>query len=522
MKTFITIILLAFPLLLTAQSDSQLLNNLIEQNRNSIGALALYPDETRNAILEASQYPEALVRISTLQSNTSVAFKNMLDGLNQEKQGDIFELGRYPELITELTQGGKKNKKQLDEILGRYPEEIRQTASALATKDYDLLVQMDNLGKSSNETFENIISGYSTKTQDAFRALIQLPEVINILIDDMNMTVLVGDLYNKNPDQVIATLDSLNLVLANENAQELEDWKKSLENDPEAKKELEQAAAEYAEESGYTEAEYTTVQKEVIINNYYYDWRPYYYWYGWPWWYTTPYWYPYPYWYDWGFYYGPGGTIVVFGLPSWHFCHWYYYHPYHHHHYPHFSSHMADHYYGHRTSTSGVVESTGYWKNDNSDGIDKNWTATAENRVERFKEYGQLSQDVKDFQKANPTKEVSRYDYLKNNKSNYPSLDKAIDGKKINTDKNNGQPDYYWQMPEKKPIEKTPSQKTETPAKPKWNYDRNKVNKASDYHKKTWENNKTITKPKTTTTPKVSTPKNNKVKPKVAPQKRKN
>lgn len=516
MKTLITIALVVFPFCLLAQSDNQLLTNLIEQNRNSIGALALYPNETRDAILEISQHPEALVRISTLQANTSVSFKNMLEGMSQDKQTDVFELGRYPELISELAQGSKKTNKQLDEILNGYPEEIRESTRSLYKNNLNLLVEMDNLSSSSNDALNNIISAYPAKTQEAFKTLIQLPEVMNILTEDMSMTVLVGDLYRKNPSQVVATLDSLNLVLANENAQELEDWKKSLENDPDAKKELEQAAAEYAQESGYTETEYTTVQQEVVINNYYNSWRPYYYWYGWPWWYTTPYWYRYPYWYDWGFYYGPHGTIVVFGLPSWHFCHWYYYHPHHHHHYPHFSSHMAGHYYGHRTSTSGVVEATGHWKNDNSDGIDKNWTATADNRVERFKEYGKLSQDVEDFKKANPTKKVSVYDYMKDNKADYPVLNKAVNGK-VNKNEDGGQPDYYWQQPDKKPIEKTSTQKKETPVqKPKWNYDGNKVNKASDYHKKTWKSNKAAPKPKTSTIKPKTT------KPSTLPKKRKN
>ncbi len=88
--------------------------------------------------------------------------------------------------------------------------------------------------------------------QQAFTHLLDLPEVIDLLNEDLRFTIMVGDVYRDNPDWVIKKTDSLNLVVARAHAEELENWKTSIENDPEAKLELQAAASEYATESGYT------------------------------------------------------------------------------------------------------------------------------------------------------------------------------------------------------------------------------------------------------------------------------
>ena len=182
------------------------------------------------------------------------------------------------------------------------------------------------MNKSYNSDFELLLSGYSNEVATIFTEMIKMPDVLDMLFDNMQYTVVVGDYYKKNPERVLHKTDSLNLVLTRKNAQEADDWKQSMTNNPQAQEEYIQAAQEYAQENGYQPDDYNIPLTQDVTN---YNTNPYNWWFGYPSWYPYDYWNPYPYWYDWGFYYGPGGRAVFFGLPSAYFMEWYFYSPEH-------------------------------------------------------------------------------------------------------------------------------------------------------------------------------------------------
>ena len=55
--------------------------------------------------------------------------------------------------------------------------------------------------------------------------MIKMPEVLSLLFDHMQYTVVVGDYYKKNPQRVIHKTDSLNKVLTQMSSQETDNWK---------------------------------------------------------------------------------------------------------------------------------------------------------------------------------------------------------------------------------------------------------------------------------------------------------
>ena len=63
--------LILMPLLALAQTEQALLAQLLEEEQKTVEALALYPANTRTDILEASKYPEALIKLETMQGKTS-------------------------------------------------------------------------------------------------------------------------------------------------------------------------------------------------------------------------------------------------------------------------------------------------------------------------------------------------------------------------------------------------------------------------------------------------------------------
>ena len=70
----------------------------------------------------------------------------------------------------------------------------------------------------------------------------------------MNLTVLIGELYKKEPEWVKNKADSHNLGLARQEADEVDDYNQQLENDPVDCKEMLEAADQYAKENDIDES----------------------------------------------------------------------------------------------------------------------------------------------------------------------------------------------------------------------------------------------------------------------------
>jgi predicted transcriptional regulator len=431
------------------ENDTRLFNELIEQDQRGIDALVLYPENIREAILEASASPEVLVKLEDIQNRTRQEFIVLIEELPRDEQMEIYEISRYNGLLRQLTENRRQlNEEDLNNILNDYPEEIRETARKHQKNNFQLLNRINRLEKTSELAFEEIINKYPAKTQNAYRELIRLPEIMDIMSDNMRMTVFVGTTYENNPQWIKNKLDSLQLEASKRNAEELESWKNQLENNPEALAQLQETAENYAQEKGFSEEEYrsTPDQTQIIHYHHYYSYP---FWFGYPWWYPYAYWYRYPWWYDWGFYYGPGNIIMLTGMPSFYFTYWYFHYPRHHYHYPHLSDAMANHYTQHaRTSYSGLTAGVGTWVENNRDAIPKNLFDDDVARVQRFREYGQFEAEY-NVRQQRTRREITRENYLEANKRNFPNLSPP-DREAIDRRPSRGRPDID-RRPERTP-----------------------------------------------------------------------
>lgn len=498
-----------FAINIQAQEDARvLLENLEEEELKNIDALAMYPEDTRLAILQTTLHPEALIKIQRIQSKTKDSFTNLMNQYPQETQKEVWDLTRYPNLIHRLLNEVDRNSKSIDKILSDYPKAIHARAKGSLKNHYDLLKSVDALGKTNEVAFNKVIEKYDAATQTAFRQLVELPEVMTILTENIEVTILVGDAYENYPNWIIRKTDSLNLELARQNAKELEDWKRRVEENPEVAEELETSAKDFSKENGYDDIYYDAEEEEYPYDDVYYDDRDderyivqnhyhynYPYWYGYPTWYAYPRWHPYPYWYDWGFRHRYGRSIVIIHMPSYYFLDWYFYRPYHHYHYPHLSAHFVDHYYGHRHSVGSISSSVHNWRNRNRTVITDDIIANAPSRIKEFKEFGKMETDRIRYNELNPKAPLSQKKYVEKNRKSYPKLEKdmarndKITSKgdlRITPKKKEVTPKYRFPTSKEKiRTPKIPKQKTDTRyRKPKTS------KKAKVYHQKTWEKSK--------------------------------
>ncbi|TND06529.1 MAG: Uncharacterized protein FD123_3464 [Bacteroidetes bacterium] len=391
---------------------------IFREDSATVNALALYPDSVRNSMLEVCRYPEILVKMEALQKSIAASFKEKMTPYPRDEQQKVWDIVRYPGLAEKLVNGGKKSNNEIEAILENYPEEIHKTAQDYGRSHYDLLQQITELNRKSDAGFNEIVKPYPASARKAAQEMVKYPELASILTDNMKLAVMLGDAYKTEPQSIKHKLDSLNIEAVRQNAKNVEDWKNSLEKNPEAKKEFEESAKSYAKEQGYSDETLVIHETRIVTE---YICYPYPYWYGSPWWWDYPYWYPYPYWYDWGYYYGPYG-IVYIGYPSFHFIHWHFHYFPHHHHYPHFSEHCYNYYEGHRRVVSGMNGGIDHWVRESQGTLPAGFLNPDAGRVTRFKELGKLEMDREKYNKENPGNTVSREKYYEEHAKTYPNI----------------------------------------------------------------------------------------------------
>jgi hypothetical protein len=414
-----------------AQDDGRsLLKQVIKNNQETVDAIAMYPTETRKIIFEATEYPEIIAKLNGMQNNSQDAFQKLISTFSKEEQEKIWNLTRYDGLIADLAASTNKSEDEINNMLANYPEEIQKTALEERKNNYNLIIQIDKMNKGYNSDFELLLSGYNPEVINTFREMIKMPEVLDMLFDNMQYTVVVGDYYKKNPERVIHKTDSLNLILTQKNAKEADDWKQSLNNNPQAQEEYINAAQEYAQDNGYQPDDYNAPLTQDVTN---YNTNPYNWWFGYPSWYPYDYWNPYPYWYDWGFYYNPGRNVVFFGLPSEYFMEWYFYYPEHFSKYPELASHYYDYYDMHRESmnNNSISHSVNDWRNRNKDIVTDNWDRNNSNRTQMFKEYGQMETNRQKYNTRNPQRQIEQSEYLQKKQNKYPLLTSNVPEKQL-------------------------------------------------------------------------------------------
>jgi len=154
--------------------------------------------------------------------------------------------------------------------LADYPKAIHERAKSSVENHFQILEQVNELNETNQAAYENIVATYDENTRNALQQLVGLPEVMSVLTENIEVVILVGDAYKNYPDWVLHKADSLHMELARQNAKELEDWKKRVEENPELADDLEATAKEFAEENNYDDIYYNDTNN-TIDDVYFYD-----------------------------------------------------------------------------------------------------------------------------------------------------------------------------------------------------------------------------------------------------------
>lgn len=68
-----------------AQTSLQLLKEHVADDPSGIISVAVLPKETREMVMTACMYPEALIKMQSFQVTSSEGFKNLIKDLDQQR-----------------------------------------------------------------------------------------------------------------------------------------------------------------------------------------------------------------------------------------------------------------------------------------------------------------------------------------------------------------------------------------------------------------------------------------------------
>ncbi len=450
-----------------SQSGGIIIDSLNTEDQEAIYALVLYPEDIRIAILEVCKSPEIILKLNDIKEETQQRFSEVMEGKSRTEQEKWYTLVRYPALISAISSG-EYSRRAFTELLKEYPEEIHEIAESVRQDKSERKIAeiVDEINIIFNENVVHLLKPYPDPIPASVNQLIGLPEVLDILNDHFTISVRAGAMYRQHPERVLQMADSLHLIAAQRNAEELEKWKDELEQNPDARDELEAAAQEFYDEYEADPPVYRSpdVAEDREIHVYHHV-DPYPYWIGYPWWYRHPYWYPRPYWHHLGFYWGSDRTMVVFNLPSYFFVSWYFDIPRHHYYYPHFSHIYIRHYERYPRSYYASTTYVGTWVQRNRYVYNRVWLVDDGRRIDRLREYGRLEDNYRRYVSRRPdgSRIMDRTAYLSSKSRSYPTLNRSRrpDGsisRRPNTDID---PIYQSRTPDRDPVRR----RVETPTR---------------------------------------------------------
>ena len=398
------------------------LDRVDEDDQEALEALAVYPEDKREDALEVATEADKLVDLQNLQEDSQDTFKDLLEPYSQDDQEQLFELSRYPDLVESISRGGPKSRGELESLAAKYPEDVRNAAVRQGSDHHKVVSRMHALLSDFDRRFDDLIDDLSPRKQEAFRSMLATPELLSLLAEHTNMTVILGDAFDRNPDDLRAALSDLNLEVAKRNAEEADDWKKTVDADPDLRRDYDSAAVDYRNDTGYDA--YSGPSRPVVNVNI----SPYPYWVGYPWWYPVSYtyydpwywWYPRRSWGYCGYSYGPrvvfhGGPVYRPWFPSYHFTSWYFSGGHHHSRYPYLSDRFVSYYdrpivinnhYNYVNVRKRVVRKFVY-ETDHVMPANYFKGKNRRDRVERFREFGKVAPEIEKVRAETRKKEFA-------------------------------------------------------------------------------------------------------------------
>ena len=116
------------------------------------------------------------------------------------RRESIWDLTRYRGLIDRLA-ALENNSSSLQNVLELYPKIIHTRARRLYTEHPHLIAQIAELNQLTSDMEWDIYMNEREDLQQSIKTLLDNPDVLAILLEEIELAIIVGDLYLKNPEK---------------------------------------------------------------------------------------------------------------------------------------------------------------------------------------------------------------------------------------------------------------------------------------------------------------------------------
>ena len=423
---------------------------LTDQERAAVRALALYPPDVREAILETTLHPDVIVDLGKIADGSRKAFRDLVGQMPREDQALVWEVVRYPAMLDKVKAlGDSPSEDAVRAAIADQPAKAQEALLQLAQKQPALIDQAHDIRLQAEDQVTAVLSQLPLPVESAFRIVIDHPEALSAMNENPEIVAKIAEVYQRDKVHVLARLEEVSQQIDDEYDDAVQSWAQQLEANPEATQQLIAASQAYADQNDIaapapqdadptTEVDVDTTEddSDVTVNvsvdnsatqtapapgytaeGYV---QPYPYYYGPPPGYND--YYPYQQQDYAGYYINEIGELVVTGLVTYAFADWLFDDDHDHwDNYPDFSSEVIVNVDRDNIWIGGGNERVRDWMDDNRGDLPNGWFENDGDLRDRMKDYAGSHEDFKDWRDKGGGD--GRFDdFVKDRGDKYPDL----------------------------------------------------------------------------------------------------
>src|SRR4029078_532976 len=137
------------------------------------------------------------------------------------EQENFYEVSRYPDRLDMLVRNGKVDDDEATRIVQDLPSQTQVRILQTYRLHFNELRKMNVIYQSSQDALRELISEYPMGVQNDFRRVGSMPDVVELLRDNIDATVSLGEDYRLHPEVVISDMDARSAELKAQDEQAL-------------------------------------------------------------------------------------------------------------------------------------------------------------------------------------------------------------------------------------------------------------------------------------------------------------
>jgi hypothetical protein len=300
-----------------------------EEGQDFIETVVMYDPDTRYDIFVVCSHHSKLPEIKKIQTRARKSFQSSIRAMPKKEQELVYNMMAQPGFASLLKEKELLDEARVAEIFKGNNRVNPTEAHAFIQRFPRTIDAFSNTWERANNDFNNLIKDLTEDEQRAFRNIAENPEIIEVLVENPRYAQRLGEYYAENPARVVEVADSLAIVFLEQNEAERAAYQQELDENQELREESILAAEAFARDFGYDPAELRRAQDEARqqpanVNITVVQMPPPYpFWFGPPMFMPHPMWRPHPWHWHCGWRFGPGGSMMVMGMPTFMYTTWF-------------------------------------------------------------------------------------------------------------------------------------------------------------------------------------------------------